>query len=166
MTSWNDILYQYQFQTTFYEEHSDPSDLTNYFVEIIPKYPLPAFDQNSICLVVHSYHNLLLNILPSDDIRYDFLVSVCFTYFSSQHTGRQLIYLSTLHSFLALYNHSDFLIGRAHCMSQCDICSGKDNIHHSKVTTTLHNFRSSYSSIDTFRFQPFVRDFETDHFLT
>ncbi len=57
-------------------------------------------------------------------------------------------------------------IGRAHCKYQCDICSEKDNIHNSKVTTALHKFRSSYSSTDTFRFQPFVRDFETDHFLT
>ncbi len=51
-------------------------------------------------------------------------------------------------------------------MYQCDICSDNDNIHHSKVTIALHNFQSSYSSTDTFWFQPFERNFETDHFLT
>ncbi len=59
--------------------------------------------------MVHLYHNVLLPILPSDDILYDFPVSVSFTYFSSQHTRRQRIYFSKLNSFLALYNHSDFL---------------------------------------------------------
>ncbi len=56
-------------------------------------------------------------------------------------------------------------IGRAHCMSQCDICSSHDNIHESKIKPALENVRSSYSSSVNFKFQPFVRDFEIDHHL-
>ncbi len=109
MISWNDILSQYQFRTNTYKEHCDPSDLKNFFVEVIPQYHCKALNPNSNHLVVHSYHNVLLPILPSDDVLYDFPVSVSLTFTSSHYTGRQRIYFSTLHSFLSLYNHSDFI---------------------------------------------------------
>ncbi len=80
MITWNNILSQYQFQNPSYEEHCDPSDLKNYFVEVIPKYPFQALT-----------------------------VSVILTHISSHHTGRQHIYLSNIHNFLSLYNHSDFI---------------------------------------------------------
>ncbi len=40
---------------------------------------------------------------------YDFPVLVIFTYISSHYTGRHCIYFSKIHSFLSLYNQSDFL---------------------------------------------------------
>ncbi len=109
MISWNDILSQYQFPPNSYEEHCDLSNLQNYFVNFIPKYPFPAFPSTSDHLVVHSYHNVLLPILSFDDILDDFPVTVIFTYLFSHCTGRQHIYFSKIHSFLVLYNHSDFL---------------------------------------------------------
>ncbi len=109
MISWNNILSQYQFPSNTYEEHCDPSNLQNYVIDIIPKYPFPAFHPTSKRLVDHSYHNVLLPILPSDDILYDLPVTIKLTYLSSHCTGRQHIYFSKIHSFLALYNHSDFL---------------------------------------------------------
>ncbi len=109
MISWNDILLQYQFPSNTYEEHCDPSNLQNYFLNVIPKYPFPAFHPTSNHLVAHSYHNVLLPILSSDDSLYDFPVRVKFTYLSSYCRGREHIYFSKIHSFLALYNYSDFL---------------------------------------------------------
>ncbi len=92
MITWHDILSQYHFQTTSYEEHCDPSNLKHYFVEVIPKYPFQALNPNFNFLVVHSYHDMLLPMLPSDDVLYDFTVSVILTHISTQHTGRQHIY--------------------------------------------------------------------------
>ncbi len=59
----------------------------------------------------------------------------------------------------------NYYIVRAHCVSKCDICSSHDNIHESKIKPLLENLRSSYSSAVNFKFQPFVRDFEIDHYL-
>ncbi len=80
-----------------------------FFVEVIPQYPLKVLDPNSNRLVVHSNHKVLLPILPSDDVLYDFPVLVYLTYLSSHLTGRQCIYFSKVHSFLSWYNHSDFI---------------------------------------------------------
>ncbi len=109
LDSWKEVLSHYQFPSNSYEEHCDPSNLQNFFVNVIPKYPFPTHHPTSNHLVVHSYHNVLLPILPSDDMLYDFLVLVIFTYISSRYTGRQRIYFSKIHSFLYLYNHADFL---------------------------------------------------------
>ncbi len=109
MISWSDILSQYQFPSNSYEEHSDPSNLQNFFVDVIPKYPFPAHHPTTNCLMAHWYHNVLLIILPSDDMLYVFPVLVIFTYIFSHYTGRQCIYFSKIHCFLSLYNHSNFL---------------------------------------------------------
>ncbi len=109
MITWNDILLQYQFKDNSYEEHSDPSDLKNYFVEVIPKYRFQALNPKFNHVLAHSYYNMLLHIFPSDDILYDFPVSVIITYLSSHYTGRQFIYFSNIHSLLCLYTHLDFI---------------------------------------------------------
>ncbi len=51
-------------------------------------------------------------------------------------------------------------------MQSCDICSEHDHAHNSRITTARHNFQSSYSFSDSNRIRPFVRDYETDNFLT
>ncbi len=61
-----------------------------------PEYPFPAHHPTSNHLLAHLYHNVLLPILPSDDMLYDFPVSVIFTYISSRYTGRQHIYFSKI----------------------------------------------------------------------
>ncbi len=78
-------------------------------MDVIPKYPFPAHHPNTNRLVAHSYDNVLLIILPSDDMLYVFPVLAIYTSIFSHYTGRQCIYFSKIHSFLSLYNHSDFL---------------------------------------------------------
>ncbi len=56
-------------------------------------------------------------------------------------------------------------ISTAHCKQQCDMCEQADQVHNLIVTTALDNFRSSYSSDNSTRFQPYVRDFQTSHHL-
>ncbi len=109
MISWNDVLSEYQFPSKSSEEQCDPSNLQNFFVNVIPKYPFPAHHPTSNRLVVHTYHNVLLPILPSDNVLYDFPVLVIFTYISNHYTWRQHIYFSKMYSFLSLYTYSDFL---------------------------------------------------------
>ncbi len=109
MISWNDVLLQYQFPSKCYEEHCDPFNLQNYFVDVIPKYPFPALHPTSNRLVVYLCNNVLLSIHLSDDMLYDFPVLVILTYISSHCTRRQCIYFSKIHGFLSLYDHSDFL---------------------------------------------------------
>ncbi len=103
MITWNDILLQYQFRYDSYEELSDPSDLKNYFVEVIPKHLFQALNLKFNHFVAHSYHDVILPILPSDNVLYDFPVLVIITHLSSHNTGRQSIYFSNIHSLLCLY---------------------------------------------------------------
>ncbi len=109
MISWDDILKQYCFENDSYDECLDPSELTNYFVDVIPNYPFPTASPNLVRMTAHSYRNVLLLILPSEDYLYDFPVSVNISYLSSETTGRQPIYFSDTHSLLSLNNHSDFI---------------------------------------------------------
>ncbi len=43
--------------------------------------------------------------------------------------------------------------------------SDQDHIDNSRITTALHNFRSSYSSSDSNRFRPFANDLVIDNYL-
>ncbi len=109
MHSLKDVIWKYHFDTDQYDEHSDPSDLRNYYIDIFPKYPFPSscIDDNNF--KAHSYRHILPPNLSWKDHFHDFPVSVLFTYKYDSLTGRQHIYFSKNHTFLALYNHSDFL---------------------------------------------------------
>ncbi len=96
MTTWDDLLSHYYFDSKTYNEHCDPADLHKPFVNFVPSYPMPAFQPNSNPLATYSYHNVLLPILPSADTLYDFPLRMCLTYLSSNTTGRQHIYFSKI----------------------------------------------------------------------
>ncbi len=102
-----------------------------------PEYPFPAHHPTSNHLLAHLYHNVLLPILPSDDMLYDFPVSVIFTYISSRYTGRQHIYFSKIHSFLYLYNHADFL--KMHMHNSWLILNKLKHFLPIKVKTVIYN---------------------------
>lgn len=72
--------------------------------------------------------------------------------------------MNVINERYANHFYHDF-IGRAHCQQQCDVCDQAAHAHNSRISTALDNFRSSYSSDNPTQFQPFVRDFNTDHHL-
>ncbi len=109
MISWNNVLSQYQFPSNSYEEHCAPSNLQNYFVDVIPKYPFLPITQ---LLIIWWHTCIIMCAFPSFHLMtclYNFPVLVIFTYISSHCRGRQRIYFSKIHNILSLYNHSDFL---------------------------------------------------------
>ncbi len=109
MTTWDDILSHYTFDSKSYIEHCEPANLHNLFVDVMPSYPIPAFKPNYNRFTDHTYYNVLASILPSTNILYDFPVTVNVTYVDRTSSGRQSIYFSNFNNFLSLYNHSDFL---------------------------------------------------------
>ncbi len=109
MASWDSILSHYTFDSKLYTESSDPTDLRNSFVDTIPEYPFPSFRPNQNCFLFESYDNILASIMPFTETLLDFPFSVDITYFNSDFSGRQRIYFNKYHSFLYMYNHSDFV---------------------------------------------------------
>ncbi len=109
MTTWDNILSHYTFDSKFYTEHYDPADLCKPFVDVVPSYPIPAFRPNYNRFAHHTNDNVLAPILPSADTLYDFHVSVYVIYLDRTSSWRQRIYFSKFNNFLSLYNHSDFL---------------------------------------------------------
>ncbi len=109
MTTCDDILSHYSFDSKFYDELCDPADLRKPFVDIVPSYPILAFTPNYNHFADHEYANILSPILPSTETLFDFPVSVNVTYIDETSSRRQCICFSKYHNFLSLYNHSDFV---------------------------------------------------------
>ncbi len=107
MTTWDDLLSHYYFDSKTYNEHCDPADLHKPFVNFVPSYPMPAFQPNSNPLATYSYHNVLLPILPSADTLYDFPLRMCLNIYLATLQGDNIFILARY--FLSFYNHSDFL---------------------------------------------------------
>ncbi len=63
MTTWDDILSHYTFDSKFYTEHCDPADLRKPFVDVVPIYPIPAFRPNYNRFADHTYDTFLAQIL-------------------------------------------------------------------------------------------------------
>ncbi len=106
MTTWDDILIHYVFDSKFYD--CDTAGLRKPFVDVVPSYPIPAFRPNYNRFADHTYNNVLQPIHPSTETLFDFLVSVDVTYLDETSSKRQHICFSYYHSILSLYNHSDF----------------------------------------------------------
>ncbi len=114
MTTWNNILSNYSFDSKFYNEHCDPADLCNPFVDVVPNYPIPAFRPKYNRFVDHSYNDVLVRILPSKDTLYDFPVSVYVTYLDMTSQGKQCIYFSNYHIFFFIFVQSFRFCPNAH----------------------------------------------------
>ncbi len=109
MTTWDNILSHYSFDSKLYDELYDPADLRKPFVDVVPSYPIPAFRPNYNRFDDYEYDNILSPILPSIETLFDFPVSVDVTYLDETSSWRQGICYSKYHNFLSLYNHSDFV---------------------------------------------------------
>ncbi len=74
MTSWNNILSQYQFSSKLYDKFSHSSLVNQFFVDIVPNYPIATYCSITPRFVKHLYRYALPYILPSSDDFYDFPV--------------------------------------------------------------------------------------------
>ncbi len=86
-------------------------------MDTVPEYHFPAFRPNQNRFLFESYDNILAPIMPSSETLLDFPFSVDITYFNSESLGRQRIYFTKYHSFLNVYNHSDFV--KMHMHNAC-----------------------------------------------
>ncbi len=109
MTTWNDILSYYSFDSKLYDELCDPAKFCMAFVDVVPSYPIPYFRPNYNNFAYHEYDNIFSPILPSTETLFDFPVSVDVTYLGETSSGRQCICFSKYHNFLSLCNHSEFV---------------------------------------------------------
>ncbi len=109
MATWDAILSHYSFDSKNYLESTGPADLSKAFVDVMPKYPIPAFRPNSNRFLYQDYNHVILPILTTTNTLYDFPVGVELTYLDVLSTWRQRVLFSKYHSILSLYNHSDFI---------------------------------------------------------
>ncbi len=112
--TWEDILSNYHFDTNLYSENSNPTDLSNPLVSISPSNPIPAYQPNRNRFLDHDYSKVLSVILHSPVRMFNFPVCVIITYYDVMMSRRQCIYFNYIHSFLSLYNHSNFIKMRMH----------------------------------------------------
>ncbi len=105
----DDILSNYHFDSKLYSENTDPTDLSNPLVSTSPSYPIPTFQPNRNRFLDHDYSKIVSVILSSPVQMFDFPVRVAIKYYDVMMSRRQRIYFNYLHSFLSLYNNSDFI---------------------------------------------------------
>ncbi len=109
MTTSDDILFHYSFDSKHYSELTDPAKPPQTFCGHVPDYPMPVFSANSNHFLQYKYNNILLPILTAANILYDFPISVDMTYPDVISSRRQRILFNKYHNFLYLYTHSDFI---------------------------------------------------------